>query len=362
MDELSLLSNVRDDVPERSREASIAGRATLLHAVEHTAPARAKTRRRWLWAGSASLATCALAGTFVFAGAFGVPGRADPAAAAVLEAAAAAARVVADPVVAPGRYLQVRTDAVYSGGGSTAADIEEARLRGDSDGTTAPSTSFLESADEVVWIPADRSDAWTWVRCDGTVVQTFGPRSEALAAEHSEERPSLGWRGTLLGGRTSDGSTVWGFLSRDGRSDDFASLPRDPAELLQLIYDVNGNAGPSRDGEALVWIADTLRGPAVPAAVRSVLFDTAALIPGVTVTEQRATLNGRVGTALGRNEAEGQFRQEIIIDPDTGEFIGERTVVLRDVVDMPAGTAQGSTAVTTTVVDAIPEGMQACGQ
>ena len=355
MDEISLLNRVRADIPERHPDDVIRGRAALLRSIDAPpAPTPARhPRRRWIWGGSAVAATCALTGVFVFGGALGAPGGADPAAAAVLGSAAAAARTVVDPVVGPGQYLQVTTDAVYAGMGTTEADSEAARQRGEDSIKDGDLTAFLERDLRALWVPFDRSGEWIEVRCARTPVQTFGPRSEAFAAESGILGSDA--RQAFPGGKTESGMSV---ATLDPET--AAALPRDPRQLLAKIYQENGAAGPSRDGEALVWIADRLRSGTVSAELRSVFYDTAALIPGVTITEQQATLNGRTGTAIGRDETENGFRQDIIIDPDTGAFIGERQVLLRPVADMPAGTATGSSSVTTTVVDAAPEGTSLC--
>ncbi|MDQ1124258.1 CU044_5270 family protein [Microbacterium trichothecenolyticum] len=354
MDEISLLNRVRADVPARDPDDVIRGRAALLRAIEApaTAPARGP-RRPWIWVGSAVAATCALTGVFVFGGALGAPVGADPAAAAVLGSAATAARNVVDPVVGAGQYLEIRTDAVYAASGTTEADAEVARRERDGNIEEGDVTSFLQSNVQALWVPFDRADDWIEVRCAGIPVQTFGPRSETFAAEMG----ILGGdsRTVLPGGVTESGYSI-GLLDDETA----ASLPRNPRELLEKIYRDNGDAGPSRDGEALVWIADRLRSGTVPADLRSAFYETAALIPGVTITEQQATLNGRTGTAIGRDEDKNGFRQDIIIDPETGAFIGERQVLLHPITDMPAGTATGSTSVTTTVVDAAPEGTALC--
>lgn len=355
MDEISLLNRVRADVPVRTPDDVIRGRAALLRAIEappSPAPARLPLHR-WVWVGSAVAATCALTGVFVFGGVLGGPVGADPAAAAVLGSAATAARSVVDPVVGPGQYLEVRTDAVYAAMGTTEADAEAARRENDGNLRDGDLTTFLERDLRVLWVPADRSADWIEVRCARVPVQTFGPRSETFAAEAGGVADDA--RQVFPGGETETGYSI-AMLDADTAAD----LPRDPQQLLEKIYRDNGDAGPSRDGEALVWITDRLRSGTVPADLRSVFYDTAALIPGVTITEKQATLNGRTGTAIGRDEGTNGFRQDIIIDPDTGAFIGERQVLLAPVADMPAGTATGSTSVTTTVVDAVPEGTSLC--
>lgn len=56
------------------------------------------------------------------------------------------------------------------------------------------------------------------------------------------------------------------------------------------------------DGEALVYIADVLRGGFVPGELWASLFRAATRIPGVTVTDRRANLDGRTGIAVARSQ------------------------------------------------------------
>ena len=50
-------------------------------------------------------------------------------------------------------------------------------------------------------------------------------------------------------------------------------------------------------GETLVFIADLLRTGVVPADQGATLHKVAAMIPGVTITEGQANLDGRTGIA-----------------------------------------------------------------
>jgi hypothetical protein len=383
MDEISVLRRSRSDVPERAPEDVARGRAALFDLIERDSPvavfgelgedtpyavkpATHRRRRVVRWAGFSAIGAATVIVALVSINVLGVGswrGGADPAAAAALGSAALAAREATSPLVAPGQYLKIRTDAVNASMGSTSADVEEARRQGDDDASDAPTTAFIENTVRAVWIPADRSDDWLRVSCGPTLAQTFGPRSEALAAEDAllAAAQQVDSRQVLPGGRIDD-APFFGYTTGSAMSDDFAALPQNPRDLLNRIYDFTNGSGPSRDGEALVWIADTLRTGAVPPDIRSLLYDTAALIPDVTITEDAANLSGRVGMAIGRDEPSNGFRQDIIIDPATGEFIGERQVLLRAATDMPAGTALSSTAVTTTVVDAAPAGTELCGR
>ncbi len=124
--------------------------------------------------------------------------------------------------------------------------------------------------------------------------------------------------------------------------------------LLDDIYKKTVGMGQSVDGEALVFIADLLRTGVVPGELRAALYKAAALIPGVTVTDQQATLDGRKGVAIGRIEDFSHVRHDIIIDPNSGQPIGERQVLTEPSGSMPAGTAITWTAVEASVSDTAP--------
>jgi len=122
---------------------------------------------------------------------------------------------------------------------------------------------------------------------------------------------------------------------------------------LRLIHHDAGDSGPSRDGEALVTIADVLRSGLVPADLRAALFRTAQLVPGGRVVDTETNLDGRTGVAVGRDEGHS-YRQDIIFDPQTGQVIGERQVALEASGDQPAGTVYGFSAVRSDVVSTAP--------
>lgn len=129
-----------------------------------------------------------------------------------------------------------------------------------------------------------------------------------------------------------------------------AELPRDPAQLyarLQADAPDNGRG----NAELLVYAADALRTGLVPADLRAALYRTLTRLDGVDLVDQAANLDGRVGTAIGIDD--GRFRQDIIIDPVTGTFIGEREVLTGDYDNAPEGTTFSHTAVITAVVDTI---------
>lgn len=318
-------------------DASESGLATRQHAVKpgRHVPSRARSRARWVGVGSlaAGALTVALVLTNVL-GFAGWRGGADPAAAAVLQQAASSTGAVADPVVGVGDYLKVETTnmGVVWGDGYPYASV-----------TT-----------EQMYVPKERTDDWVWIRPMSKPYATFGPDSQkasddyfaAIYGEHGEDYVE---RLRAPEGRWYSGDSQ---VSPEALAD----LPTDPRQLLNFIYRTTLGAGPSPDGEALVFIADRLRTGVIPADVRATLYEAAAMIPGVEIVENQATLDGRTGTAIGRVEASSSVRQDIIVDPDTGLFIGERTTTLVAQNGIPADTITAWSSVTTTVVSEAPAG------
>lgn len=350
MDELTLLRRARSDA-QPSPAALNRGRAALLERAASPAttaerpPHRA--RRRLAIGGLSTIGAAALAGALVMTdivGLTGWRGSADPAAAAALSEASAAAIAATDPVLAPGQFLEVRT---------RAENIAHVDL---GEGTTP----FAISTDDTLYRPADPADDWVWVRGPQTVAQTFGAASAATAAEWTQmmtEENSFE-TGDLL---RAPAGTFYGGAAGAGY-DDLTALPRDPYRLLNYIYRATLGAGPSPDTEALVFIADRLRIGNVPADLRAAMYQAAAMIPGVEFLDDQVTLDGRTGVAIGREEQAWGSRVEIIVDPKTGTFIGEREILVKDQDGLPAGTVTRWSAVTTTITDSAPPGGTVCGK
>lgn len=292
-------------------------------------------RSRLLVAAATAALVVAGSVTWQVAGA-GRPGGASPAAAAALERAAAAAIDAQDPTLQPGQYLKVTTKAVWS---TTAGDAPGGPL------------TWLDQEVIEVWKPADPSAEWVQRRSDRLPYRWLRPGDEQLARDNGllEAPQQAGVLRAEQGAFYGPGSSPL--------PADVLDLPRDPEKLLAKIYDETEGAGVSRDGQALVWIADLLRTGLVPADLRAALFQAATGIPGVEVVDRRANLDGQVGVAVGRDErANGSsFRQELIFDQSTGQVIGERQVALEDDgTGISAGDAYSFTSVTTAVVDSAP--------
>lgn len=344
MDDLQLLRETRNDLGTVPPAVLARGRARLMKLAEAETTAgegssvrTLPVRRPWRRAVLATAAAAAIAASFVVADVVGAGDRpgASAEAAEVLSDAAAATIATSDPVVGPGQYLLVDTTAVYSS-------------------TTSTETGeyvWLESQDGQVYVPADLSAEWVWNREPRVPVQFFDEPSRQLA--ESQLREGL-YDGELVRGPAGNfygsGPSILGNIPLE---EALGSAPRDPRELLDLIYEQTLGSGPTTDEAAFNAIADTLRTGVIPADLRAALYGAAALVPGVTVVDPQATMDGRVGVALGMDTRSGA-RTDMIIDPSTGLLIGEREVLLEARDGVPAGTAVSWTAVTTSVVDEAP--------
>lgn len=131
-----------------------------------------------------------------------------------------------------------------------------------------------------------------------------------------------------------------------------ARVPRDPRKILaQLRADSVKNNGRG-NVELLNVAADSLRTGQLPVDLQAALFRALALIPDLTITNPLANVDGRVGAGYGIDD--GRSRFDLILDPRTGEFIGEREVITKDGdIEGPRGTVIVHTAMSTSVVGAL---------
>ncbi|WP_330437568.1 CU044_5270 family protein [Micromonospora sp. NBC_00821] len=122
-------------------------------------------------------------------------------------------------------------------------------------------------------------------------------------------------------------------------------LPEDPDALLAKLYRERQQRGRgnSRDGAAFTAIGDILRESLVPPVTSAALYRAAAKIPGVEVVRGVADAAGRRGIAVAHTER--SRRDEWIFDEQTFDYLGERSYLVADTDDGPAGTVLGTTAV-----------------
>jgi hypothetical protein len=303
-----------------------------------TAPAR--TRRRWIRVALAAGAAAVLVTIGLLVPSFvtkqNKPVNSAGAISALNEAAVAALGATDEPV-APGQFRYIEThswNTVFSG-----YDV------------------YQDENLSEVWVPAIPDDpAQDWMldrRPTGNRVWIDG--SEEQAREDGTFTDPVTGGITLRTTAPCGNFYGPGPCPREGSWQDptpsfLAALPRDPAALfarLQADAPDNGRG----NAELLVYAADALRTGMVPADLRAALYQTLARLDGVELVDQATNLDGRGGTAIGIDD--GQFRQDIIIDPSTGLFIGEREVLTGDYDGAPDGTTFSYTAVDTAVVDSI---------
>ncbi|TQM65930.1 hypothetical protein FB466_0750 [Klugiella xanthotipulae] len=352
---------MHDTADDPTADQLRAGKARLMLEIatsgQRTAAATSRRRRlrRGLTLGIAATSVAALATVVMIAADVVGPTRApdgtaissgaSAAAAEVLHNAALASMKMSDPVLTPGQYLRIEMAQSYlmmMGPENTTDEAPDINLM----------TAVLQSSTDNQYVPADTSGEWVWVRPPMQPVTFFGEHAEEDYAAQTPSTETEIVRG--LGGDYYAGQQLEPDAERYDSLAGMAKLPRDPQALLDHLYLLAGDAGTGPDAEAFVLINDVLRTGMAPADLRAALFEAAALIPGVEITEDSATVNGRTGVAIARVDTTRDERSDVIIDPDTGMVIGERTVSLKGWGPIPAGTVTGWTSVTTTVVDGLP--------
>lgn len=299
---------------------------------------RTRRRRARVTIGAVAAATAAVLVVPVLS--FGGAGGASPAAADVLQRAAAITAV--DQATSPGQFWKITTV------GSNLTTVAGNDPAGGPDPVYAVYQVSIQRTD---YVSVDGSQpSWTQETSGEQITQLTGPEGY-----QRPERTSGAWTSNLA---PDDIPGTWqtptiGFLQ---------SLPRDTAALRDRLYrDVAGH-GPSDDTEVLVYVADALRSGLVPADLRAALFRVLETVPGVEVTDSGATIDGVTGIAIGRLEPRNGTRQEIVIDPETGQVVGEREIQIVAGDGPPAGTVISETHVTRTVVDGVPADIQRTAQ
>lgn len=261
------------------------------------------------------------------------PPRAEAAAVEVLNAAAGNVEKLSLPTPHPGQYLlQKRVQVTWGSAGDANRDV----LIG-SDGK--PVVWATERIAEV-WIPYDPADEWV-VR---ERVVPFGFASDDAAAFASKPEDHV-WKA-----RDGVFGSNWTYKHPTKSADLFRDYPRDPEKLLSYVKDHPSGEGAS-DADTFDDIGEILRDESAPADLRAALYQALTHIPKVSLVSDSANLAGQSGVAV-EYPGEGQ----LIFNPKTGAFIGERNVS----PDFPAVPGLGadkvtfSTVVTTNVVDRAP--------
>lgn len=294
----------------------------------------APKRRRWAWWAASAGTVAAVVASVLVVQTVQLEDTIPNAAAEQLNSAAERISAVDGPL-GPGEYRYIATHAWWM------ASMDE--------------YSYLAENLLETWVPADEKQEWLWRRdVTGARKWVAGSEEEARAAGFPIDE--AGWPEGEWRAPCGD----W-FAEQEGREpcatpgswqlpdEEFlAALPRDADELYDRLRTDTEGRGQDPDLEMVVYVADVLRTGRVPADLRAALYRALAKVPGLEITEQVANLDGVKGTAYGIS-AKGT-RHDVIVDPETGQFIGERQVAEEGFGNVPAGTVMDYTSVTTAVV------------
>ncbi|WP_206785841.1 CU044_5270 family protein [Amycolatopsis sp. MtRt-6] len=207
------------------------------------------------------------------------------------------------------------------------------------------------------WIPADEHDVWQETRkilgtgrfLGGSVPQSQAPEPEITNTDQGQ------WQG-----RCGDFFPKAKPAKKCGDAADwdspafYAALPHDPAALYAKLQQLTKGRG-STPSVMFHFGIEILRAGQMPAQLRAQWYRALAKIPGIEVLAASTNLDGRTGVALGLDDRHA-IRQ-LIIDPATGAFLGERTIAGAEPEQpwLKPGTELGASAITTAVVGRLSE-------
>lgn len=328
--------------------STAADRLTRALAVPPPVPARTSRRRRYLRLALPAGIAAAVAGALLL-----VPSTKDSQPAPGTGETAVALRAAADEsihqrdlVLRPGQFRYV---------------VERSYVVARSSGEHPLAWSYYFTTR--TWIPYDEQRPWTQDTVStGPVHWLIGSPAEGTRQGVRDPLHYFGAADGRASARCGDFMHVGqpqgpcvdatGFKQTTTYSLD--QLPRDPQALLRILTGA-GDRQPSPT-IALSRANLLLRSGLVRADLRAAIYRTLALLPELRITDRLANLEGRVGIAYGVAGSPGNFRQDIVIDPVTGQYIGERTVLTDDDpgTGLRAGTVIGHSSLVTSVVSRVP--------
>ncbi|WP_410565302.1 CU044_5270 family protein [Amycolatopsis sp. cmx-4-61] len=248
----------------------------------------------------------------------------------------------ADQPVGPGQFRYIAEHTWVQRGVQT----------GDSTGYT-----YLWEQEVDRWIPADEHDVWQETRKILNTGKFLGgsvPREQAPEPEITDTDQGR-WQG-----RCGDFFPKAKPPKKCGDPADwdspafYAALPPDPAALYAKLQQLTKARG-STPSVMFHFGTEILRAGQMPAKLRAQWYRALAKIPGIKVLAASTNLDGRTGVALGLDDRH-EIRQ-LIIDPVTGGFIGERTIAGSEPEQpwLKPGTELGASAIRTAVTGRLGE-------
>lgn len=201
------------------------------------------------------------------------------------------------------------------------------------------------------WVPADPRADWL------QRVQGIGPPavwdSRANAYGGGDPVAPTEWRGRCGAYYPTPGEDP---CTRPGLWEDptpafVAGLPRDPRALAERLRADAVDNGRDFVQAALELATQALDRGLLPTRDRALLYRALAFLPGLAVTDRRTVLGGRTGIALGI-DAGGEVL-ELVIDPLTGGYLGQRRRLTAARDALPAGRIIDQTVLTSRTVGGV---------
>jgi hypothetical protein len=324
MDDLQELRALRAEVPRREARAHARAAAALDARLRVPSSAPRRWRPRILIPAIAAATTIAVLATAIGIG----RGPEQASAATVLQDAARKLEAAPATPLAAGQYWYVEQ-------------------RGHTLNTSAVSDdnsySALMTTVHKLWVGLDGS---------GRIVRTDEDPQFVTPADR--ERWIAGGSQPLTGGGIDEqepaGELSFAFGSRSLTYDELRALPSDPAELGPMVQTAAVANTWSPAWEQLDLIAELLRGAPLTPAQSAALYDVASTLPGIELVGPARDSLGRTGVAVAVTS--NGFREELILDPQTGQLLGEQQTNLVERSDLPEGTVlEAVSYVRTGVVD-----------
>lgn len=339
MNEIELLRRLRSDVAEPAAEELTVAESRLITTIRRRRrPDRLGVRiplRPALLTGAIAAALVGVVGVVGLRDVPVTPARPTTVRAAVdrlLDRAALAAERAPELNPRPDQFILYRSVTMSLAGGQDPAGGE---------------TRYLYRTDRQLWSSVD------------------GKHDGAVRWEYLTPRPYPGWP---MPAQASSDVGKTGFLPipacQNAGTPGWArhdypylrSLPADPMGMLAAIRRSTGEPSPT---DLQVWraVGSMLAESYLPPAQRAAVFRAAKLIPGVTVVAGARDAADRAGVAVARVDDQTGLRAEIILDPETYFYLGEREFVVDAAkARAPVGSQVSATAeLSVTVADAPPE-------
>ena len=303
MDELDLIRAFRNDVPAPSPAA----RERALRELRGASGKRGRGPRARVVLPIAGAAAAAASAAVLLLGPTGDGLTPEANAAERLRQVAAVAESAPDPrAIGPGQFWYQRS-------------LEAHLTTSAADDGRAP-FSLIQPHVREQWIGRDGGGR---VRTRDRGEPRFpGPRDRSRWLAAGSPALSAGMDVPLV--NEDAGGTAPGFFigSQQISYRDLRALPADDDALHALLLRVAGGQGE----RLFVVIGDLLRSAPLSSDVRGALYRVTARIPGIRVLDDVRDAAGRTGVGIAVDD--GGVRSVLIYDPETGELLGEQSILL----------------------------------